>query len=169
MTIIIGPTFGDEIRAAGLSGLPFSWASDGQLTFGAAITADQRAAIAAVLAAHDPRRLPVRVELERRIVAGVRIVSNANHACDGVYAIDDAARANIMALAVSFAAGLGLPNGQQTVSYPDMSGVEREFTAEIFMAFAAAVRDYVYNLKATARQREAGVDAPWPDATAVIA
>lgn len=49
----IGPTFYAELQAAGLAGLPFSWGEDG-LFFAASITPEQRAAIEAVLAAHDP-------------------------------------------------------------------------------------------------------------------
>ena len=51
---MIGPTFGAELAAAGLGGLAFSWGSDGTFTYGPTITNDQRAAIASVLAAHDP-------------------------------------------------------------------------------------------------------------------
>lgn len=51
----IGPTFGEEIRAAGLSGLPFSWGSDGKIEFGEAMDQDQRGAVLAVAAAHDPK------------------------------------------------------------------------------------------------------------------
>lgn len=54
MAKAIGPTFGAEIEAAGLAGLAFSWTADGLLTFGDAISAEQRAAIEAVYAAHNP-------------------------------------------------------------------------------------------------------------------
>lgn len=49
----IGPTFGDEIAAAGLGGLPFSWTPEG-LGDLSALTDTQRAAVEAVLAAHNP-------------------------------------------------------------------------------------------------------------------
>lgn len=59
MTDTIGPTFADEIVAAGYAGLPFTWGADGGIQYGAAITPEQRAGIEAVLAAHDPtRQLP---------------------------------------------------------------------------------------------------------------
>lgn len=51
---MIGPTFTEELAAAGLSGLPFSWTADGVFIYGDAITPAQRAAIEAVYAAHDP-------------------------------------------------------------------------------------------------------------------
>src|SRR6516162_6671391 len=50
----IGPTFGNELYNAGLLGLNFSWGSDGTIIYGPGITQDQRNAINAVYAAHDP-------------------------------------------------------------------------------------------------------------------
>ncbi len=52
--MIIGPTFGDEIIAAGLGGLPFSWNTLGDINYSREITPEQKTAIEAVLAAHDP-------------------------------------------------------------------------------------------------------------------
>lgn len=54
----IGPSFEGELRAAGLLGLPFTWNWDGGIAFGADITAEQQAAIAAVYDAHDPDAVP---------------------------------------------------------------------------------------------------------------
>jgi hypothetical protein len=51
---MIAPHIVDELQAAGLLGLPFAWGTDGALSFGPTLTAPQRAAIAAVFAAHDP-------------------------------------------------------------------------------------------------------------------
>ena len=48
----IGPHFVDELKAAGLIGLPFSWGADG-VTYGSTMTAQQIAAVEAVIAAHD--------------------------------------------------------------------------------------------------------------------
>lgn len=52
----IGPSFVEELEAAGVLRLPFAWGTDGQLTFSPAITPQQRAIIEAVLAAHDPTK-----------------------------------------------------------------------------------------------------------------
>jgi hypothetical protein len=50
--MIIGPSFGDEILAAGLGGLPFSWGSDG--VFGTEnLTIAQNATLNTVIATHD--------------------------------------------------------------------------------------------------------------------
>ena len=54
--IVIGPGFAAEIEAAGLMGLAFSWSAQG-VTYGADLTTQQRAAIEAVVAAHDPASL----------------------------------------------------------------------------------------------------------------
>lgn len=50
----ISSSFTKELEAAGLSGLPFSWSSTGELFFSDGVTADQQAAIQAVYNAHDP-------------------------------------------------------------------------------------------------------------------
>lgn len=50
----IGKHFEDELAAAHLAGLPFSWGADGEISFGPAITPEQRAAILSVYEAHDP-------------------------------------------------------------------------------------------------------------------
>lgn len=55
----IGPHFADELRAAGLAGLPFCWTPGLELplerliSFDQAMTTEQRDAVLAVLAAHD--------------------------------------------------------------------------------------------------------------------
>jgi hypothetical protein len=51
--IVIGPNFGMEIEAAGLTGLPFSWGPDGVFGVDKLSSADQ-ASLQAVIAAHDP-------------------------------------------------------------------------------------------------------------------
>jgi hypothetical protein len=51
----IGPSFPDELRAAGLTGLPFAWGDDGTFTFDPRMTPAQVAAVQAVYVAHDPK------------------------------------------------------------------------------------------------------------------
>ena len=59
MAKLIGPTFGDEILAAHLNGLPFSWGEDGVFEFHPSMTQAQNDAVLAVYAAHDPtKQLP---------------------------------------------------------------------------------------------------------------
>lgn len=50
----LGPSFFSELQAAGLAGLPFSWNASGVILYGPDITAEERAAIDAVILAHDP-------------------------------------------------------------------------------------------------------------------
>lgn len=54
----IGPSFSDELEAAELLGLPFSWCeSDGRIRVDdPRLTADQKAAILKVYTAHDPTK-----------------------------------------------------------------------------------------------------------------
>lgn len=55
MTIkAIGKTFGDEIIAAGLGGLSFSWGDDGVFQFSDQITDAQKEAVLAVYEVHNP-------------------------------------------------------------------------------------------------------------------
>src|SRR5262245_20114813 len=50
----LGPTFGDEVIAAGLGGLPFSWgATDETITGRANLTGAQNSTLDGVVAAHD--------------------------------------------------------------------------------------------------------------------
>lgn len=61
----IGPTFGKELEQAGLSGLSFAWSDDGTLNYSKEITPEQKAAIEAVLAAHNPNnQLPASPSVE---------------------------------------------------------------------------------------------------------
>lgn len=50
----IGPSFPDELKAAGLLGLPFFWDASGDITFDPSMTAAQVSAVEAVYAAHNP-------------------------------------------------------------------------------------------------------------------
>lgn len=52
----IGPTFAEELAAAGLGGLALTWGADGNIQYGRDVTAQQKSAVAAVLAAHVPTR-----------------------------------------------------------------------------------------------------------------
>lgn len=50
----IGEHFSQEIDAAGLTGLPFSWGGDGIIQFDPRMTPEQVDAVRAVYAAHVP-------------------------------------------------------------------------------------------------------------------
>jgi hypothetical protein len=59
MTDVLGPTFGDEVIAAGLGGLPFSWGPDGDIQGRERLTPEQNATLDEVVAAHDPTKTAV--------------------------------------------------------------------------------------------------------------
>ena len=54
MAKAIGPSFSDELKVAGLMGLPFSWGPDGMIQFDPRMTQTQVNSVLAVYAAHDP-------------------------------------------------------------------------------------------------------------------
>jgi hypothetical protein len=57
MTKQLGPTFSDEVLAAGLGGLPFSWgATDDSITGRENLTSAQNTTLDNVVAAHDPTK-----------------------------------------------------------------------------------------------------------------
>ena len=67
----IGPTFPNELESAGLLGMPFSWGSNGEISFSENMTKSQKAAVLAVYEAHDPAaQLPV--DTETRAVEKLR-------------------------------------------------------------------------------------------------
>ena len=67
----LGPSFGDELVAAGLGGLPLSWtlSTDATIDGRAALTPAQNATLDAVIAAHNPATLPARTVRENTFAA----------------------------------------------------------------------------------------------------
>jgi len=82
----LGQTFGEELIAAGLGGLPFSWGEDGKIEGREKLTKEQNAALDAVLAAHDsgkqPRRLVRKSLIIERLQAAGKLAA-AKTALDG--------------------------------------------------------------------------------------
>lgn len=75
----IGPSFAEELRAAGLLGLPFTWGEDGDITFHADMTPQQIADVESVYAAHTPAT-PLAIEkdaAQARIDAHYQALYNA--------------------------------------------------------------------------------------------
>lgn len=54
MTKALGPNFGNEVILAGLGGLPISWGPTSDDIISDQLTAEQQAALDAVVEAHDP-------------------------------------------------------------------------------------------------------------------
>ena len=53
MSTVIGPTFAEELRAAGVQDWRFTWNPTGEIGFHPEVPAEERAKVEAVLAAHD--------------------------------------------------------------------------------------------------------------------
>jgi hypothetical protein len=60
----IGPSFPDELRTAGLTGLPFAWGDDGTFTFDERMTPEQIVGVQALYAAHDPKAPAAKTQAE---------------------------------------------------------------------------------------------------------
>jgi len=64
--IVFGPTFGDEVLAAGLGGLPFAWTPYGEINGRENLTIEQNATLDGVVAAHDPTATAVPHDISER-------------------------------------------------------------------------------------------------------
>lgn len=53
---LIGPSFDEELRTAGLSGLPFSWGDDGVIQFRDDVSQEIRNSVLKIYAVHDPSK-----------------------------------------------------------------------------------------------------------------
>jgi hypothetical protein len=140
----IGPNFSNELAAAGLTGLPFSWSPDGTLTFMPAMTSAEISAVEAVYAAHNPATPDPIAAANALVVAGIPIVSTSTPALNATYAIDTASKTVIDGIYSGIKDGDGLPGGGATFNYPDIVGAPHAFSAATFPGFAKAVRDYLY-------------------------
>jgi len=67
MTIVLGPTLADEVRAAlGVQDLPFTYDEAGGVYGRENLTVGQNALLDAVIAAHDPEKVPAPTRVSRR-------------------------------------------------------------------------------------------------------
>ncbi|AYZ68157.1 hypothetical protein EGY31_34945 [Burkholderia multivorans] len=146
----IGPSFYDELVAyGGLIGAHFTWSSDGAIEFFSDTPTAVVAGVNAVYAAHNPATIPIELRVAQALAVGLTITSTSTPAINGTYAVDSLSQSDIVAIEASLNAGKGFPGGSSsTFSYPDMSGALHGFSEANFTNFAAAVRDYVYALKA---------------------
>lgn len=136
----IGPTFGAELEAAGLAGLPISWGADGDVQGLGSLSDEQRAGVEAVLASHDAARVPL---LALKAEAGAVIAA----------VISTTAQLNLSATMAVIA---GAPAGQR-------SAEEKRF-AETYAAGVAwiqAVRQRMHELADRGGVTPAG-EKRWP-------
>lgn len=148
----IGPTFVTELQVAGLLGLPFSWGPDGVITYGAAMTPAQIAAVEAVYAAHDPDRQPpptvedVDAERDRRLAEGF-----ADPVTGKTYQCRERDVSNWTAMATD--AGFCLINNE-TKSFPIITADNSEIILseqDVFDLFRNRVMPWVSNMYRHAR------------------
>jgi hypothetical protein len=66
MSNVFGPTFGDEVIAAGLGGLPFSWTPTGEIFGRENLTSEQNTTLDGVIAVHDPTLTAIPQQVSER-------------------------------------------------------------------------------------------------------
>jgi hypothetical protein len=152
----IGPNFSNEVAAAGLAGLPFSWGSDG-LHDTSQLTAAQLTSLEAVLAAHNPAKVPPSQSYAAALAAGCQIVSTSTPTLNGTYALDPQTLSNVTSEQVYIATAGKFTNGQTTRAWADATGAFHVFPSPTsFTTFAEAIAQYVDSLSAALATAEAG-------------
>ena len=107
--------------------------------------------------AFSPPPTPPPAEAVRRRLAALdalragKLAAGFRHADGAVYDAGDPARLDIVEIATGIVAGTGLPGGGATFSYRDKAGVGHPFDGPAFLAFAAALRDWVGAVQVAAR------------------
>lgn len=132
----IGPNFTNELSAANLIGLPFSWDAEGNLNL-AELSVEQQAAVQSVYAAHDPSKPDPNVAAAALLAAGLTITSAGTPALNGIYGTSPQDQVNMTGLQVSVAAGV-FPG-----SVRDRAGAKHEMTAAQFTAIATAILGFI--------------------------
>lgn len=134
MTKNIGPSFAGELQAAGLTGLPFTWGSDGTFNFDPAMSQQQINAVMVVYEAHDPSKPAVPYAVTKLQL--VRALRNQGKE-DQFRAALEAAPAQIQSdwqdaieisrhdpLVIAFSQGLGLSNAEVDTLFIAASQIE---------------------------------------------
>ncbi|HYD06883.1 MAG TPA: hypothetical protein VEC60_14210 [Reyranella sp.] len=140
----IGPNFKNELAAAGLVGLPIAWdAASGAVTYADSVTQEERDAVAAVLAAHDPETPDRGKAAAAAIAAGCAIASAGTPALNATYHASGAAWQMMRDEALYIAAFGEFSGGLAELDWTAVSGdVLFETTAQ-FMAVARAIGDWL--------------------------
>lgn len=134
-------TFSAELEAAGLKGVRMSWGSDGVFTYDQNATSQQKAAVEAVYAAHNPVKGALKTyanELQWRLATGGFTVEFTG---GKVITFDTSTEGQ--ALITGKVARLGQPSPPTSVKW--QSGPEQvtTITAAQFKSAAVQVADYV--------------------------
>ena len=135
-----GPTFMDEIRAAGLLGLPFSWDVE-RIIFNHDITPEQRAAVVAVAEAHDPTNSDMPRRRQAAFATAMEYGNTITAQVEGQWA--NVERASFTAQeteARDVMAGKALPADAMLPPLAEHKGVSLQDYAQQILANAAAYR-----------------------------
>jgi hypothetical protein len=161
----IGPNFQNELKAAGLLGLPFAWGDDGAINFGAAITPTQQAAIEAVYAAHDPTKPDPIAAAAALIAGGLAITSAGTPALNGTYGCGPSDETAINGLQTAIGVNPALfPN-----YFRDKSGTSHAMTPVQFTTIAEAIMAFIVSVDEALAAAVAGGAWVAPAAVANIA
>ncbi len=103
------------------------------------------------------------------VSGGIILTSTGTPALNATYSTTDTAQKNVSGVVTGIAAGLGFPGGGTTFQYLDASNVPHSFDASHFTAFAAALRNFVYNCEITLATIQNGGTATFPSNLVTIA
>lgn len=129
----------------------------------------------AQIADTDPRyvawvaRQAVPATLAMKLAAGISITSTGSPSISATYALDQTTLDQIGSVARDAAAGLGLPGGAGSFTYPDINSVPRALSSANVQALYKAMRDLVFALNTQAAIAAAGGTPSWPQQSATIA
>lgn len=172
----IGPSFGAELAAGGLTGLAISWTPEGTILRGAGVSDQQWADVQAVYTAHDPelsalrsaKRSAIDAAYAARISAGAAWSGQGGH----VFQIDAESRGNIASRATRAGLFLGQVAG---VTWPEgglpfrtIANVWLMLTAAEFIALAQSVDDTFTGIRQRYAELKDACDAA-ADAAAISA
>lgn len=100
------------------------------------------------------------------IAKGITVTSVSAPDQNGTYALDDAAEARIFREGLFAAQFSAFTDGQETLDYPDQSGVLHTFTVDQFVALFRKVAPLTTRLAKQAEIMASGGTPSWPDQTA---
>lgn len=139
----------------------------GEVAFGSLATAEQLTNAfpgyaAATVAANAP------ATLAGKIASGIAVTSTGTAALSATYALDSMTLDQIGSVARDAAAGLGLPGGLSTFTYPDINGSPHTFASADVQNIYKAMRNLLFALNTQAAVMAAGGSPSWPVQTATI-
>lgn len=167
----IGKTFAKELAAAGLSGLPISWGSDGNINFSDAVSDAEKAAVLAVYEAHDPKAADIadrwesiKTERDRRKSGGFKVKVGSSNKWFHSDADSRIQHLGLKDKARDLIAGGGAMTDKltilgQTVKWKTMDGSFVDVSAQVAFDIVSAAGDLDAQLFAAAETHKAAMEA----------